>query len=83
MPKVGRWLQQHWILVQSPREADEPERLYLDQNGHACDELYEAAFYESEDEAKAAIANKKAKGTFVASPLEYHLRAKTAKSSNV
>ncbi len=72
--KVGRWLQQQFILVKSSHDDDEPDRLYLDPNGHAADQLYEAAFYGSEEEAEAAKTNAKAEGDFNVAPLSYFLR---------
>ena len=71
MPKVGRWLKEHWVLVRQDSEKGDSE--YLDVNGHAS-KLYEAAFYESEDEARAAVAREKASGTFSPCPLIYFLR---------
>ncbi len=72
MPKVGQWLESHWVLVRS-RTNDE-ERGYLDQNGHGSDSLYEAGFYDSEADAMTALEAKKATGNYSPIPLIRVLR---------
>jgi hypothetical protein len=72
--KVGRWLEKQYIILKSGREGDEPSRSFLDPDGFATDTLYEAAFYEGQELATAAIAGAKHRGDWRASPLSFHLR---------
>ena len=75
--KVGRWLEKQYIIMKSARnDEDEPPVSYLDPNGYATDELYEAAFYEGQDAAEAAKTDAKHEGPWNVSPLAFHLRDK-------